>query len=1686
MKTKGVKVIASLIVLVLMFTYFSIVQEAVAIVTNEVLLNNEIANNVISQNNAVENTNTVPGMQIERNNGSRTENQNVDFDVYFARTGENMYSSTKQIGGENYLYAKVVAKEGYVKSSSITFDNPNFKITGVDNSGYVSSFTDNSLVLSQITSNTEVEIQISIEALSGDRIAVDGMYKVNTANFTSAYVDKNGKEKTVEGTATVGLVWDAERVAEFDVNVENVIPYISENSNKNLVLQFLAKAKLVGNTLPLDKEKIEIELPLIDNKKASEIVVSAKSIKQINGEEDSSFSSDNYVYDAEQNKLTIEVSNKQDQEGKIAWNKNVEDEYIITAVYDATNVNIENENYSFTCKGTAIFDIANKTHASKTLEKNLVISKDNKKSIVDYEVRVNTPVLSKGQIYANYNRTQKFETDYDEVIVANVTFSQMVEKIELNQEVDNFVNDTLAGPTSYRGTNYTYFKLLSISKANFDKILGEEGKVSIYSGETLLAEIDKNIEVNSANNYEVNLASYNVNELSIKTTKPVSEGRLYFNISKAICGEVGYSLNQMRDFTGIQIDVTANTTYKNITTGESISKTGTIQFTEPETRADISVSNTDFSTVVENKDVKINATLRTDSLSYRLYKDPTLRIILPSYFETINVKESNIYFETEGTKLDVTSSNLIQNADGTKVIEIVLAGTQTEYTLGSVSKGLNIELKADITLNKLTANKQDNIVMVYTNNYIEAEEKTAVAPINVVAPVGVVTVSTISDYADNAQDVTTISEDNSAVLVNTGAPERIATLQMNVINNYNNTIDNVTILGRTMIEGNTNIANGENLGSNTNMPLSSGISATGTNSNDVSVYYSENGSATQDLNNTENGWTQTPSNLSNVRSYLILANNQQMNTGDSLNFNYNVAIPGNMNYNQTATQQYAVFFNNNLSTGTIPDRQISTTLGATTGTGPVLEASLGTSVATDAELQEGDIISATLTVTNSGTEVANNVKATVNVPAGLGLVAENGDGEFEGIENLINIGDITAGSTKSINIYFKVGNISEDRKRVELTVNVTADRIEEGVNTENISFTLLKKYFNVNTRIITNTYNELNEQDEYQYSFSINAKGFNQVVENTTLEIDIPEELEYITSSVAKLNDLTEEDITSTSQINYNRNTRKLSINIGKVESWNNKIVYVNVKINNLKSNVYDEEIKLTANIFGDNVRSQKITTEEVKVGKPGYAITQTCSIPAGGTITADEDFTYVYTVENLSNMAIAGIRITDILPKELTYLGATIKYGDGTTTKSTAKNDSGNPEFKIKVDGKARIVIEIKVKAKALNETSKVSNVLKVSYEDEVYAESTPITHTILKYEKSSGGGENDNPSEPDDDNDLTKRIMGAVWLDENKDGIKDENEKRLKDVQVYLFNDRTGQIVTDASGKAISKKTSDSGVYSFTNVPKGSYTVIFMYDTKTYSATAYKKQGVDETVNSDAMDKNITIGNETKLGAITEQLLVADSNLYNIDLGLVENAKFDLSLNKVVSKITVQDDEGTETTDYGNTKLAKKDLVSKKINNTTIVVEYKIQVKNEGAISGYAKKIVDYVPQEMKFSTELNPDWYVSNNREILNSSLANTLINPGETKEITLILTKKMSSESLGLINNTAEIYESYNDLGIADYDSQVANKVADEDDISGADILITVKTGETIIFIGLSIGIIAVISLSAIIIKKKVLR
>ena len=177
---------------------------------------------------------------------------------------------------------------------------------------------------------------------------------------------------------------------------------------------------------------------------------------------------------------------------------------------------------------------------------------------------------------------------------------------------------------------------------------------------------------------------------------------------------------------------------------------------------------------------------------------------------------------------------------------------------------------------------------------------------------------------------------------------------------------------------------------------------------------------------------------------------------------------------------------------------------------------------------------------------------------------------------------------------------------------------------------------------------------------------------------------------------------------------------------------------------------------------------------------------------------------------------------------------------------------------------------------------------------------------------------------------------------------------------------------------------------------------------------------------------------------------------------------INKTVTFVYMLETGRRKPSDKTKEQLAKLEINSKVIAGSTVLVEYTMEVKNEGELAGYVNEIVDYIPSDLTFSSEINKDWYVSTDGNLHTTALSNAIINPGETKTVTLTLVKTMTDSNAGVTINKAEIAKSSNEYSIPDIDSKAGNAKQGEDDISTAEVIISINTG-----IAYTIGIIVAI-------------
>ncbi len=1663
------------------------------------------------------------------NQGTSTTNENVEFDVYYDG-GKHTVSADVNAEDTKLNIALNVKKAGYIKDAVVDFSDTNFKIAKTEESDSIQAIDaeNKKISFNQINNGENVTETINIALDKKDEISEDMFDRDNTIKFTGTYVNAKGEEVAVKKDIVVHTSWTASTAkAKLDYEITKYIPYSANNVSK-LITQGKITSYVENSVLPIKNTNIEVNAPKINNKYPETVTVVANSTNATNRDANGdNFSKNNWSYDSTTGKITITVNNNA-VNGKIQWAKNTADEFIVTYIYSSDVYEAVKDSVTrVTYDASSSMNLYVQSGVNK-VSAHVDGYEDQTKKIGDIvEFTANaTQSISKGYIYNNKNAADenKKETEYVAQYTAHVSYADVIDAIVLKQDVDQFVTaNGSEQSTTVGGVNYAYNKTLAISKQEFNKVFGENGEITILNeAGTTLATINKDTEVKD-NKIVVNLVPFNTNSITIKTSKPQAEGNVIFEITKALAKNIEYSTSQLKSFTQIKTQVTGTAKNSDIDI-VSTESTKNVDLTEPTQKASITTSNNRLSTIVKNENVEIKVTLENDSADDTMYTNPKIKITFSENIETINVKDCKVYFDDE-LEIDEDSIMFYENGDGTKTIELKLKGTQTKYN-NVAAKGATVVLTTDITLNTLTPTTNTQITAEITNG--DSTVTNVATDVKYIAPSGVVTTNSMTGY-NGDEKIEVINGESQKALIPTKAEQKEVTYTMNVINNYENTLDHVVVLGRSPFKDNKDVSTSLSLGSNITMPLASGITVTGVDASKVTIYYSENGEATTDLSNSQNGWTTSVTDYTKIKSYMIVLNEDYaMNGGDTITFSYKATLPANLDYDQEVYENYGVFFNNNKTSGTITDKAIATKIGLTTGSIAKLDAKLTSTIGEGASVKSGEILEYELTINNTGVVDAENTTVEIKLPPELSFIPQDGDdytykvpedeeydeSRYEELLNLpenevidltkyenliselqqyedndvdsevlkINLGKITANSTLKKTLKFRAQ--SDETKKVELKATVGySDMIS--VETNTVSNIIEKVYFDTQ---IGSKYKSLKEGETYSFQIALRSSQYNYELEdesidnsrkNTVVTITLPDELEYDSIKLTRFNEDTfeEDDITSTANVKVSG--RKVTVKVGDVDGERGKTLIINTKVGKLANEVYKKEVTITSNIKADNTETENIDDISVTINKPGINVAQTANIPTGTTISAGEDFAYTFTIQNLSDIYLNDVEFTDALPTEVTFKYLEIVYEDGTIDSSFNINSDGSINTKFYLSAGQKVTINVHVVANSIDNDTEISNKAKFKNEDIGEVETNSVSHIVKHFEKT------DVNVDPDDTNKETRKVIGTVWVDANKDGVKDANEQRVSGVKVLLLNNNTSNIAMNSNNEQCITTTGTDGSYMFNNVPQGKYSVIFFYDSANYSPTTYKKSGVSDEQNSDAIDKTVNYEGKDQIAAVTEEIVLADTNQFNIDLGIVEDAKFDLKLDKVVQAITVNNGKNTKEHVY-NSKLAKLDFESKYANTSSMVVEYKFTITNEGGIAGYVKKLADYLPEELKFNSELNKDWYEGKDGVIYNASLANTIINPGESKEVTLILTKNMNGDDdFGLINNSAEIYETSNDYGALDIDSTPGNKATNEDDYSTANVLTSVKTGDVVIYTTLIITIITIVGVGIYMIKKKVL-
>ena len=797
-----------------------------------------------------------------------------------------------------------------------------------------------------------------------------------------------------------------------------------------------------------------------------------------------------------------------------------------------------------------------------------------------------------------------------------------------------------------------------------------------------------------------------------------------------------------------------------------------------------------------------------------------------------------------------------------------------------------------------------------------------------------------------------------------------------------------------------------------------------------------------------------------------------------------------MDYNQVAEENYIVYYRNITSEEKteISKSTLSTPKGA------VIDTTLRTLVAgkENNEVKENGILRYAITVSNTGSEDMNNIVVTGKVPDGttyvnsdklnnevdpddLGFIDENKkDVEFN-IENLakgqtitkyyeVKVNDGMAGKEIKNTVVTKYGEktktsnevktkIAEGNVEVKLvSIDATDGIVEGGYSYRYILYVTNKKdkdLKNVNVKYNTNNTAKITE---ISYIFNDESKTVENEDNITIDKIKAGETVEVV--SYVTINKLDKDALSVMSAKVYANNTEYSSNEVNSTVA-SSVILEMNATSENSGDYVksgdtikYNIVIKNTGSKVADTVTLKNWIANEVSLTK----------ILKNGEELSNENYTKIS--DNSKNKQL--IKINDITLEP----GKSIEYQLETTVNMVYGNKTA-----------IEIIDEISLEENSIEiANAKIQHILQPDKD-------------FLDGNNGNGDGTNGNNNGNNSNNGENnvntqyRIISGTAWIDTNENGQKDTQEETIEGITAKLLDVTTNKYVKDSNGNDLEAKTTSTGFYSFDRVPKGQYLVVFEYDTTKYGLTTFEKQGVASTMSSKVINKNLNINNEEKNVATTEIINVDTENIANINIGLINAKTYDLQLDKYITKVTVQNNK-TVTNEYDNQTLAKAEIDAKQVNSTTVVVEYTIKVTNKGDVTAYVKKIADYLSSDYKFSSELNKDWYQSGS-DVYCTSLANEKLEPGESKEVKLTVIKQMKENNTGLVNNTAEIAESYNELGLKDKNSTEGNKVKGENDMGSADLIISIRTGQVVTTVLLVISSIIILGVAVYFIKKTIL-
>ena len=1577
-------------------------------------------------------------------------NDTVNFKAQL-NEGENLLLSINAPNSSNLYNGVITLKEG----------ESNFKFATSQNSQYIKVVEDRKIVLNTISAGTNANIDLKIEPIKDVSFDIGLLDMSSKLYFIGEYKDNEGKDKTVSLEKEVKYEYAENNSNE---NIESTAKIITNKIVKvsgedKRVVQLEMNLGLKENNYPIKEIELNLDVPSI----ISDVTDTGYFEPDVKVKVDFNTMT-HWKSKYEDHRLNIKFTNEASQNNKVEWKKQGSEKVVISFIFDkdaklngdyVKYINPSSDADVGQPRVKVILYNGKELNSVGTLKGKDVDEKYDQEQLVEVTTSNVENTIYKGKLNSGIDREYKTKTN----IAVNLANAE--DYIEVRE--DNYY----IARQDRADANVEFNKTI-ITKKSFEYafgteeragILGTDGKITFLNEKNEeLAVVDKN-SILDTNDIVIDYSGKEVHDLIIKTTAPEKEGNISFTNVKTL-------KEKNRDIIRYATELDTHVFYDYIDKQIKESTT-TIKLEDTKSEAKISSivinndeKNTNILPVVTKNNLKINVLLRTDSERYNLYSNPIVKITLPEDIEKININSVNLVHEEE---LKVQSCQV-----NGKTIVVQLQGVQQQYKTESL-EGTIVAIDTDVELDRKAATKNGTISMECTNlDETITDEK----EVKLIAPKSVTPVNGIAEL-----NIETIGEEEEkSIILQKGVEAKQLQTNIEIINNNQYEIRDVVVMGTFP----TNSPN-----SNADIKILNPITLNGLEG--AQIYYTENENATDNIQMEENGWNSQITDTLNVKKYLIKI--ASLSGQSSIIGTYKFEVPELLEYNKKAELTYTVKYIDSLS-GTKSELN-STKIKLETGIGPILEVKLfpyvGKKQLNENEVVKvGEVIKYKIEVSNTGDDVVGEAIIKADVPENTTLVIPKENYEYTGTSYYqesqnktleATIKNIPAGKVVSKEYEVRVNNDVPENPTIFNQVKVQYGDVTKKSNESKLK--TKGGSLRVTVKRVTDRDIDLYENGSIRY-FAIIENTSDNILNSVLVKTGVPEcmrvkNVTLLTGMKAIENLETEsqsgiqsQDLVYSDKMNIGslqpRETKVLSydMSIEKIDSIDRAVFYVEASFNNTEYN---------SNVITDNIKKADVSLNMTSKQKEQY-------------VKSGDKIEYVITIQNNATKDINGVVLKDKIPE---YLTVEKVLFDEEEVKALQNVNNITMDCSIKAGSESTITIQTAVKYLSdLTNAQSITNIAYAEFLDEIIAQSEAINNIIRVEDQNdvdngdSGDGQTpgEQEVEPDKENNL---ITGVAWFDNNADGKRDNNEEILSDVKVRLLNIKTNDFEKDEKGNTIETTTNKNGIYVLDHIKNGKYIAIFDYDKTKYAITKYKASGVEQSKNSSAMITELAIGNQRQQVVATDIIEIENRNISDINIGLIELKDFSFKLDKYVKRVLIQDSKGSTINEYTEATLAKAELDAKNINGATVIIEYEIKVTNIGEVEGSVRKIVDYMPKTLKFNSELNKDWYQAG-ENVYNISLANEKIPAGQSRTVKITLTKDMTENSTGLINNTAEIESSYNDLGINDTKSVSGNKIKGEADFGSADVILGIKTGGEV-YITISVIVVAILGITVYIIAKK---